>query len=548
MQAAARPYVLASAALLATSMVAATPLVARQLQLPIRSIETRLADAGSVLNVPFNLFQDIVNVPYNEVEAIQQFGNSLLFSSTWLTASATNLWGEDPGDPGHFMSLVDMLVPFPQISGFGQPEIDPTADAAGTAGLGQQISLMLDAEVPVSASSAADWSTPLVPPTPITGLSGLDRAIWWNAELLGIQKYPLFTNWFQVPMSDLQNGYQFPTVVDPSAGVGPNGSVPGDYGFLGTHPEMGNIGYGVNDVGQTLNANGNPVNLMPWSNLEFKYDPAYPFQNFWDSLQQTPNLNGFEFPSLEEIGRALQSLAAGSVVAFDPVVPGDTTLCSADACGLNGLLGVESTVKAISDLWPGNTSIDNWLSLVNTPSDGPFGLPNLFGSANGPTQADLNYVYLYGTGQQQWWDFGNPSPADPPGNVYTPISFPISQPMQNLIDFMQASGIQNFFHEVANYFGYTPVDYPALGTDPAYPATAAADIASAMATGGTTPDSVTQLLADVGLGNSVAAGSSDWIAPLLGDFGLGDSLAAGSSDWIAPVLGDLGLSGLLSLF
>ena len=50
------------------------------------------------------------------------------------------------------MGLLDMALPFaPQISGLGQPEIDPTLDANGTAGLAQQISLLAAAELPTSA-------------------------------------------------------------------------------------------------------------------------------------------------------------------------------------------------------------------------------------------------------------------------------------------------------------------------------------------------------------------------------------------------------------
>jgi hypothetical protein len=41
--------------------------------LPVLSIETRLVDADSVFNIPVNLFDDIVNIPDNEV---QQSGTS----------------------------------------------------------------------------------------------------------------------------------------------------------------------------------------------------------------------------------------------------------------------------------------------------------------------------------------------------------------------------------------------------------------------------------------------------------------------------------------
>ncbi len=71
MQAGARPYVLASAALAATGLVAVTPIALRPFEKPIVSQPVRLVDAGdSLLNIPFNLFQDIVNIPSNEVEAV----------------------------------------------------------------------------------------------------------------------------------------------------------------------------------------------------------------------------------------------------------------------------------------------------------------------------------------------------------------------------------------------------------------------------------------------------------------------------------------------
>ena len=69
--------------------------------------------------------------------------------------SATNIWGIDPGDLGHYMGVLDLLIPFPQISGLDQPEIDPTADANGTAGLAQQIGLLAAAELPTSSSCDA---------------------------------------------------------------------------------------------------------------------------------------------------------------------------------------------------------------------------------------------------------------------------------------------------------------------------------------------------------------------------------------------------------
>src|ERR1035441_8386349 len=133
MHAAVRPYAMAGAAVAGVSVIAVTgasviavtPIAPRLPELPIVSMATRLVDAeDSILNVPLNLFDDVVNIPYNEVQAIDSFGDSLMFSGPWSIGSATNLWGVDPGDPGHYQALVDMLVPFTALSGMGAGEYD----------------------------------------------------------------------------------------------------------------------------------------------------------------------------------------------------------------------------------------------------------------------------------------------------------------------------------------------------------------------------------------------------------------------------------------
>ena len=182
-----------------------------------------------------------------------------------------------------------MLIPFTAISGQGTPEPGfgdfNWADAAdGHLGLAQQISLLLDAELPASASSDATFSAPLDPVTTITGLTGIDRLIWDGAIFTDQTPFPLTDNWFQVPLSELTSGtYNFGTVVDPSAGVGPNGSVPTDnvFGLAGTNPRKSS----PVTRPAALNDNGNPINLMPWSNESFTLNLAYPFENFFNSLE-----------------------------------------------------------------------------------------------------------------------------------------------------------------------------------------------------------------------------------------------------------------------
>ena len=111
MQATSRSYALAAAALAAVSAVVVMPVVARH-SLAVRSMESKLIDAD-VSNIPVNLFNDILNIPYNELEGggLATFANSMLFTGTWWVPSSTNLWGIDPGDPTHVASF-DNFLPF----------------------------------------------------------------------------------------------------------------------------------------------------------------------------------------------------------------------------------------------------------------------------------------------------------------------------------------------------------------------------------------------------------------------------------------------------
>jgi hypothetical protein len=353
-QAASRAYVLAAAALAATSAVVVTSSAPRPSQPPVRSIETRLVDADSVLNIPVNLFDDILNIPYNEIQGLDLLSDSLFFSGDWWVPNATNLWGTDPGDIGHYMGIFDVMIPFPQISGLDQPEIDPTADADGTAGLAQQIALLAAAELPVSASCDAQSCAPVLPPDVITGSTALDRDIGFLESITGQQEFGLFANWFKVPFSDLSNGYTFttaddPGLVDPSPDTGPDGSVASAFGFDGT---TGADGTGSGDY-------------MPWAGNTFQLNLFGPFEDFYNSLLATPPTDGvdgtgIEIPTSTDILDAFQNLAAASVVAFDPFVEGSPA-CSA-LCDIPTNLSQTALVQDILAWDPSNTTIQEWLT------------------------------------------------------------------------------------------------------------------------------------------------------------------------------------------
>lgn len=469
--------------MLAMTTVSASPVLLHQLLPLVRSVESRLVDVVSGVDaIPYNLLEDILNIPSNELGAFNQFGVSLMDGGTWSVASATNLWGEDPADPGRFMALTQTAIPFPEISGQGSPEPGfgdfSWADAAaGQLGLSQQISLFLDAELPVSASSDGTWSAPLFPVSPITGLTGIDRSIWTFQIFTGQTPFPLINNWFQLPLSDMTRpgGYTFGDVVNPSLGVGPDGGVPSDYvwGIAGTHP-MIDPETGL----QVLNDNGNPVNLMPWSNQTFQLNLLYPFENFYNSLQDPVDtstyLDDVNVPGFDGLIHAVQTFAAGSVISFNPLVPG-SPLCNPVCEGLPGDLSMPTIVEDTNNLYPGNADIQHWLDLYSTASTGPGGLPNPYGLTNGPTQMEINFANL--VNGQGMFDIGNPQPTDPgPPGVETPTSFDVSQSIQDLQNFMQTSGIFGLVEQWANAQGYVPIDWsdPDLLFSPASSAAAEA--------------------------------------------------------------------------
>jgi hypothetical protein len=361
MQAASRTYVLAAAALAATSAVVLAPGAPKASHIPVRKMETRLVDASDILNVPINLFDDFVNIPYNEFAGIDVLGNSLLFSGDWWVPSATNIWGTDPGDLGHYMGILDTLLPFaPQISGLDQPEIDPIADANGTAGLAQQIGLLAAAELPTSASCDAEACAPMTPSEVITGNTGLDRDIGFLEALSGHgtdangEPFSLFSNWLQVPLSDLTSGnFTFtpatdPGLIDPSPDVGPD--APGVTGSLGFDGTTGIDGTGTGEY-------------MPWAGDTFQLNLFGPFENFYNSLFETPtggiDGTGIDLPSLTDIGQSLQNLTAGSIVAFDPFVAGSPA-CPA-LCDIPAGTTQLDLLKDVLALDPSNTSLASYV-------------------------------------------------------------------------------------------------------------------------------------------------------------------------------------------
>jgi hypothetical protein len=339
-QVASRPYVLAAAALAATSAVVAIPLAPRPVQLPVRSIETRLVDADSVLNIPVNLFDDILNIPYNEVQGLDTAADSLLDTGTWWVSSSTNVWGFGPWDITHVAALDSLFVPFPSLD-------------QGLGGLDYQLDGLLAAEIPENTSCDVATCSPILPPEVITGFTAIDRDIGFLDALDGQTQFGLFDNFFQVPLSELLSGYTFTEADDPGV-IDPSGPAYPEIGFPldgGTNPFEG---------GTTL-VDGQ--NEMPWDGLTYTLNPLQPFENFYESLLATPSTSGIdgtgiEIPTSTDFVEALQNVAAGLVVDFDPFTAG-SPVCPA-SCDVPESLTIPAIVQDILNVDPSNTTLQTW--------------------------------------------------------------------------------------------------------------------------------------------------------------------------------------------
>lgn len=423
MPVALRRYVTAGLAVTFAGVIAVNPTVTQHLpEKPATAAAVRLTGDGSLLNVPLNLFQALVNIPYNEVKALEVMAQSLLITGPWFVGSPTNVWGEDPGDPGHFQSLIDMFIPFPELSGMGH-EGDYNYP-----GLGEQIAMLAAAEIPADPSCQSFACIPMVPTSPITGLTWVDQLLWTGLVGTLVQKLPVLDNWFQVPFSAMTgpDGYTFNVVVQDAQGnwqinpglvdSGPVATQSG-YTFLwpGTHAPT------AEDIAEAAKhglefAPG--TQLMPWAGETFHWDVGAPFQNFFNSLMAPVDpqqyLDGFHLVDPTEFLRALQAVTAGSFLDFNPFVYG-SPLCPGPCTLPDGSQTYEGFIKVISAMWPGNKYLDQWMSM-NAANDNQLG----FKSPQAETIAD--YLTWLWRNQTSFFDFNNGKPG-PEGNQFpsTPV-------------------------------------------------------------------------------------------------------------------------------
>mgnify|MGYP000935675664 CR=1 FL=1 len=252
---------IATMPLLAAGLISTMPATPATPEIATSQVAVQLTADGDLANIPLNLFYDFINIPANALKAIDDFAQAQFFTGSWLVPSETNIWGFDVGDPPRTQALVDMLIPIPALS---KP-------------LGEQVIGLLQAEIP-SHTDCYSMSC---------GLDG------WLA---------LFLGYGGVPISDLLNGYTFPT--EGPTVTDPHGAVDGALGFPGT-----GIGSDGSDV-------------YPWAGTTFTLDPIKPWSDFWTSLTADPSSE--PLVSMPNAFQVLIDFAASWFVMLNPFLPAGT--------------------------------------------------------------------------------------------------------------------------------------------------------------------------------------------------------------------------------
>lgn len=292
MSALTRSVAIANVPLVAAGLITASSAAPEIITTP--GVAVQLTADGDLANVPLNLLYAIINIPANALKAIDAFAYAQFFSGPWFVPSATNIWGIDLGDPQRIQAVVDMLIPIPA---FSKP-------------LGEQLIGFLQAQIP--SHTACD--------TMFCSLEG------WLALLQGYGR---------VPISELLNGYTFPT--EGPTITDPHGAVEGALGFPGT----------------TIGSDGSDV--YPWAGTTFTLDLGKPWADLWASLTADPS----EHPlvPMPNIFQVLIDFATSWSVMLNPFLPGGTYipafpwLDTAAPAAADFTTWVDEVVGQLGDLW-----------------------------------------------------------------------------------------------------------------------------------------------------------------------------------------------------
>jgi hypothetical protein len=409
MPVAVRPYLTAGVVLAGAGLLAVTPIAPiTPLSRPhVANLEVRLTTGESLLNIPVNLFNDIVNIPYQLLEApysveglipnfttdgehvpgsglaaagtigqpsdvwpdYTPFGDggptdptfhgalnflagALDYTGSFYVSNPTNVFGWDTGNPWNFSALIDTLLPIKDLG----PHV------------AQNLNSIAEAEFPEASAANA----------------------YFFYDVLG-ELESLFT----VPFSQLESGYTLP----PEGALNPVGA---GNGPLGSPTEAG-LPY--HDI---------------WSGQHVTVDPSLGFDDFFQSLMQDPSDNPIHPLDLSSIYPAYAHLQQAINIDFNPFEPGaDSFIFQAakDVYGLPAL--INGIFNGAHGLDPGGPdiipeSVTNTLGNVLNAIIGPdSGLEKILVGVNNLFD---DFINLFVTDFTPYPALNDPLPMDVPAD------------------------------------------------------------------------------------------------------------------------------------
>jgi hypothetical protein len=283
------PSITAVAALAGASVIAIDPVASASPESATTSAEVRLAADSSVLFIPVNLVQDVVNIPYNEVQTINLLGDNLLFQGS---STATHAWGTDVSDIGRYYVFANTFIPLPAFSN----------------ALGAQLAGLSEVLLPMNSGCQGTGTLCADAPALLAGWFQMDRIV----ELLTTGRFTFDTT----PAEGTTH---------PPEGVW-NFAGPVTWGADFNHPEWNT---------KTDPATGQPV--VPWAGTTFVLDPLSPFTNYLAHLMSDPTSdeNAIKFPTVEEAAAAVQKVVDGVIIGASTTFPGIFPATTTDSLALN---------------------------------------------------------------------------------------------------------------------------------------------------------------------------------------------------------------------
>lgn len=263
MQATVGPSVMGTLALAGAGLIAVTPVVAPPVPHTI-SAAVRLVDA-SILNIPYNIFADIVNIPYEESLALQEYAYALGpagsvggvagwippgatvanggvdvidgqdyyalgGTGSWYMESIGNTWGWDDGNWAQLDGLIHFVLPFQWTEGL-TTSIQSVAQSALLAGSADNCEFECSNVLGYLGGWLTNFGNALKSTYPVTqtdtvgsnvgdvvnvGPDGSETTAIWSGQPITINPLlePLEAIWQNATESPGSNPIQLPNIVD----------------------------------------------------------------------------------------------------------------------------------------------------------------------------------------------------------------------------------------------------------------------------------------------------------------------------------------------